>query len=318
MNRQKRIGWRLALYLTIFSGGIAFAAQEIDPFYLQSLKDGEALFAERNYRDAAVRFDIAAFGLSQKKETLGRVRVFQALCYDYIGDRSKAEESLRTAYALLGPGGLAAIAIPDQAKADLLKLLRRTKFDSEPAAKTEPAPPTAGDTVTSDAAEKPALKENPPRTEEGALSIDRLEEEIVQYPRRIASYYDLAHLYAEAGNLRSARKVYQKLVEKNPAEIRAYLEMGKIAYRERSLREADKHFAKFLSLARSFPLDINLIAEAKAFSALSAYIRGDASTALKILEGAPELREPGVLEALSLDDEARGLLVRLLERLDKK
>ncbi len=315
MNRQNRNHGRLALCLAFLSGTMAWAAQEIDPFYLQSLKDGEAFFAERNFRDAAVRFDIAAFGLSQKKDTLGRVRVFLALCYDYLGDGVKAEENLKAAYSLLGPAGLASVAVPDRAKADLLKLLRRTRLDNDAAAKTEPAPPAAGETSASAGAEKPALKET--RKEPVRLSIQELEEIIAQDPRQNASYYDLARLYTEAGKLRSARKVYQKLVDKNPAEIRGYLELGKIAYRERSLREADKHFEKFLSLAKSFPLDIGLIAEAKAYSALSASLRGGSSQALRILQGAPELQEPGVLEALPLDDKDRTLLLQLLERLNR-
>lgn len=318
---MKRKRWHVvAAILTTVLAGTAFGSprQDIDPFYLQSLKTGETLFRSGNFREATSSLEIAAFGLFSKKDLLGRTRLLLGLCHGYLNDNASSEASLKAAYALLGPNGFAEADLPETARADLNKLLRRFKMEAVPSASSEPvkSPAPAEKTIV------PALKTTPTEksgTGSGSvIDMKELQAEILRSPREAEAYYALARAQELSGDLTAARKTYQKLLTNNPAEVRAYLESGKVAYFQRSLKESERQIEKFLDLARGVRLDRLLSAEAKAYLALSAYLRGDTTKAQKTIRDAPELFDANLFDSLRLGPEDSARLVQLLGRLEKR
>ena len=104
-----------------------------------------------------------------------------------------------------------------------------------------------------------------------------------------------------------------KLLENNPAEIRAHLEIGRIAYGERRLKDAEKALEKFLDLKNNVPMDRRQVLEGKVLLALSAYLRGDSKKALDALNDAPELADPAFRAGLGLPADDLERLTRLLK-----
>jgi cytochrome c-type biogenesis protein CcmH/NrfG len=105
-----------------------------------------------------------------------------------------------------------------------------------------------------------------------------------------------------------------KLLENNQAEIRGHLELGRIAFGERRLKDAEKSLEKFLELKNNVPIERHQVLEAKALLALSAYLRGDSKKALAALNDAPELADPAFRESLELAPDDLDRLSRLLQR----
>ena len=313
---RSRLILSLLLGLTAVAGLAPRAlpsGQDIDPFYLKAQADGETAFRARSYAQALASLQIAAFGLYARPAELGRVRLVMGLCHGYLNDRANAEAQLKAAYALLGPSGMADADLPDQARADLLTLLKQFKLDA-------PLPPAAAETA---AAKPPALKEavpaGPPspapvRTQ-AAPDADRagLEKEIAEFPRRAEAYFKLAARHEQNGDLKAAAKVFQSLLDSSPTEIRACLEIGRLRYLERSLRDAEKWLERFLQLARNVPMDAGTLAAGRAYLILSAHLRGDAAKVKAQLRREPAFDE-ALLAALDLKPEDKSRLLLILGR----
>jgi tetratricopeptide (TPR) repeat protein len=296
-----------------------FCGQAIDPFYLKSLKEGESQFQAKHYKEASDCLEIAAFGLHSKKDDLARTHVFLALCYAYLNDSAKSEQNVKSALALLGTDGLAAFDLPEPAKTDLAKVIRLFGLDKpaapkadKPVGSTKPALPE-----TRKAADIPAVKS--PESQAASAPATKLaseaalRERIRLEPRLAEPYYALAGLQVEAKDPAAARATLNSLLENNPAEIRAHLEIGRIAYRERRLKDAEKELEKFLDLNNSVPMDRRQVLEGKVLLALSAYLRGDSKKALDALNAAPELADPAFRAGLGLPADDLERLARLLK-----
>jgi len=318
MKRTRLIVAGAVLTTILAWTALAAPRQEIDPFYLQSLKTGETLFQSRNFREAASSLEIAAFGLFSRKDLLGRARLLLGLCYGYLNDSVRSEDSLKAAYALLGPSGLAEADLPETAKADLRALLRRFKMDAAPNSSSGPVKPPPPTEKTSPPKVNPLPTAGPETGAKLPLDLKALQAEIIRSPREAESYYALAKGQELLGDLPAARQTYQKLLTNNPAEVRAYLESGKVSYRQRSLKECERMIEKYLDLSRGMRLDRFLTAEAKAYLALSAFLRGDTAKAQKTIRDAPEFFDADLFDSLRLGPEDSARLIQLLGRLGKK
>jgi tetratricopeptide (TPR) repeat protein len=293
--------------------------QNVDPFYLKSLREGESQFQAKHYKEASESLEIAAFGLSAKKDALGRTRVWLALCYTYLNERAKAEQNLKSAQAILGTEGLRSIDLPEPAKTDLAKVLKifldAPPIPKPPAPETRKAPEI---TPTKINAATPLKNSAAPAggPAAGLQTEALLRESIRREPRQADSYYALAKLLVEAKDPAAAKAALAKLLENNPAEIRGHLELGRIAYGERRLKEAEKSLEKFLELTDSVPAERRRIVEAMVFLALSAYLQGDTKKAQASLKDAPELNDPAFRAGLGLAADDMERLSRLLQRQD--
>jgi len=188
----------------------------------------------------------------------------------------------------------------------LAKVLRTFKIEASPLPRPADENPPAVPPVKSVV---PLSSQAP----SGLPSETALKDAIRQEPRQADSYYALARLYREAKDPAAAKTTLNRLLEKNPAEIRAYLELGRIAYGERSLKEAEKYLEKFLGLKNSVSVERLRIVEATAILALSAYLRGDTKKALASLADAPELADPAFRDGLALGADDRERLSQLLQ-----
>lgn len=283
------------------------SSQEVDPFYLKALADGESLFRAKSFSAAVSRLEIAAFGLYAQPAALGKARLLLGLSYAYLNDPAKTESYLKAAYAVLGPAGIAEISLPDSARADLLRLARTYKLDAPtiqakaPPPDIKPSGPTA-----------PATSKSAPATVSSAQR-SALEKEIRDAPRQTASYYELAALHEAAGDRKSAGRVFRNLLANIPAEIRAWLEIGRLQYLDRSLKDAEKSLDKFLSLAADIPTDARMLVSARAYLILSAHLRGDGAKARQLVRDAP-LLDDALIASLGLLPEDRDRLLRILGR----
>jgi tetratricopeptide (TPR) repeat protein len=303
---MKRLAFSTLLAAAAAVGALSvFARQEIDPFYLKSLREGEALFQAGRYGEAARSFEMAAFGLFQRKDALARSRVFLWLCYARLNDRPKAEQNLRSALTILGPEGLAALEIPEGAKADLARALKNLKIEAFPAPSAGAPPRTV------------PLPETPPRGADRDKTLASLAESIRLQPRESGPYYEMGRLLADSGDYAAAETVYKNLLAANPAEIRGYLEWGKLAFRRRDWKNAEKRAEMFLKLSADVAADPRLLPEARAYLALAAAQRGDMNKAEAALRASPELADPAAAAALGLLGEDRERLASILRRVFK-
>jgi hypothetical protein len=291
------------LFLLAVGGRASFAAQagqDIDPFYLNALAAGEAHFKAKAFGQAVASLEIAAFGLFARPAELGRARLLQGLCHGYLGVREKIEPELRSAYALLGTDGLAKAEIPDWARADLVKLLKSYQLEAPATAalRTLPALPSSSGGG--------GLRPTPAAGDKAAL-----ERIIRENPRQAAAYFDLAAWHEAAGDLAAARRVYQNMLAKIPAEIRAYYETGRLFYLERGYKDAGKWLERYLGFTADLPADPRLVAAAKAYLILSAERRGDAAKVRTTLRLKPALDE-AIVRSLDLSAADRDRLLRLL------
>lgn len=286
----------------------AQSASQVDPFYTRSLAAGEAQFRSKAFASAASSLEIAAFGLHPRPADLGRARLLLGLSRSFLGAKDKVEAELKSAVALLGPAGLAQVDLPDWAGTELAKLLRAFKIDAS-------APLKAAPTVAAAASQPRSALAIPerPRPAPAAATRAELERIIRAQPRRADAYYALAALHEAAGDIRSARRVFQDLLIKVPNEIRVYLEMGRLLYLGRAGKDAERWLERFLGFAADMPVDARSSAVAKAYLVLCALQRGDAAAARARLKLKPDIDE-SLVRSLGLKPADRDRLLRLLGR----
>ncbi|MDD8027114.1 MAG: hypothetical protein PHI34_11420 [Acidobacteriota bacterium] len=295
-------GWRLYGFQT---------ERAIDPFYLNSLTEGEARFKAKSFGPAVVSLDIAAFGLTSRPADLGRVRLLLGLCHGYLGAREKIEPELKSAYALLGPDGIAKVDLPDWARKDLVKLLRSFNLGGSATA-AEAKPPQAA-TVKQQAPvpAPPAAKAGTAPSPRDAGDKAAIEQAIRENPRQAAAYYRLASLHEEAGDRKSARRTYEDLLVKVPAEIRSCLEIGRLYYLDREYKNSEKWLERFLSLTAGVPTEARMTTAARAYLLLGAQAKGNGAKVRKLLQEKPAL-DRAAIETVALGSEDKTRLLRIL------
>jgi len=265
------------------------AGQETDPFYRKQLENGEASLAEKKYEEAIRSLEIAVFGLFKDKTLQARAYVFLALSLAASGRKEKSAEALSAAAGLIGWDGLPALNVRDGTKSELEKLIAGIR--KSPAEKPEPPPASE---------KKPAAEKPPVPAPAGAGNdVDRLLETIKADPKDEKAYYALAARQRENQDIAGARKTLETLLSRIPAEIRAYLEIGRLEYQARNLKSAERSLERFLSLSGNVPVDVGATDEARALLLLSAKLRGDEKKVRRIIPEAEGLLQPGRFSNLS-------------------
>jgi len=277
--------------------------QETDPFYRKWLETGEASYFARSYDQAVEYLEIAVFGLSRDKNLQARAYVFLALCRSALGLKEKATENLTAAATFIGWDGLRAMDLPGEAKSRLDNLLVGTPRGPEDLPQTPPsesdksgetpAPPQLNPLPSADqATTAPAA---------GTPSAQGLRQAMEANPRDPYPYYELSRLYQQAGEYDSAREPLEKLLDQNPAEIRARLEIGRIEYLADNPKAAVKSLEKFLSLTANVPVEERFRDEGRALLLLSLARKGDQKKVARLLETSEDLFRPERFEKLTLD-----------------
>lgn len=261
LNNILKKSIRPNVYIIVFLGMIFFSfsvfyGQQTDPFYNKLLRDGERSLLARNYNEAVKELEIAAFGLHREKKLLGKAYVYLGLCYYYLIDNEKSKEYLNKALPILKEEGIESMEIHPSTKRDLGRILdlfilrigeKKEELNRVPD-KYEIAKPVL------DTKEKKLQKESPPLHSEfrsppkksSQLTARELEKRIKAEPHNIPLYYELYNLYRKERNVKTAKKLLETLVEKNPNELGAYYLLAKIEFSQKDYQNALGYFNKVI------------------------------------------------------------------------
>ncbi|HQF97744.1 MAG TPA: hypothetical protein PLQ86_05105 [Candidatus Aminicenantes bacterium] len=268
-------------------------SQETDPFYLKWLESGEAAYFARDYRQAVSYLEIAVFGLARDKDLQARGYVFLALSRTALGFKGQAAVDLSAADGLVGRDGLRSMNLPEAVRTRLDALL-----SSVPVSKAPPATPAAPPSEALPAGDRTEATPLPPAETPSAGDLRR---EMEANPREPDSYYELSRLSRRAGKTGEAREILETLLDRNPAEIRAYLEIGRLDYEKDDFKAAMKALEKFLSLSAGVFVEERFRDEGRALLLLSASRRGEAKKTARLLEESEDLFRPERFAKLTLD-----------------
>ncbi len=227
-----------------FFGVILFSSpllwsQEVDPFYLKLLNDGERAYLDKNYKQAIKVLEISVFGLSGDNNLVGKAYVYISLSHLQLKDRENCELNIRKAVELVGAEGLEKLEIDESAQDDLKRIIAYFQIGKEEE-EEEPA-------EEKPEKEKPA--ENKPKKPEEKVSnsrVEELEKKIEAEPQNLAYFYELYELYRKENNIKGARKVIQDFIEHNPDELIGPYLLGKIEFSQNNHAEALNYFNQVL------------------------------------------------------------------------
>jgi tetratricopeptide (TPR) repeat protein len=278
------------------------AGQDTDPFYRKTLENGETSYLAKSYEEAVRNLEIAVFGLAKEKTLQARGYVFLALSRAALQQKDLSAENLTSAITLIGGDELRAMNLPESVKAELEKLLASSSGHDSGPHPVSPPPPQKKEIETLPIVQpQPESPAPVPKTAPAISRVDRLREAMKTNPRDPLSYYELASHYRENEDIADARKTLETLLARNPAEIRGYLEIGRLEYAARNLKAAEKSLEKFLALTASVRIEDRLRDEGRALLLLSAWLRGDAKKTAKLFALSEDLFQAGRWDDLSLD-----------------
>jgi tetratricopeptide (TPR) repeat protein len=296
------------------------SGQTTDPFYHKWLESGESSYFAHDYAQAVESLEIAIFGLAREKDLLARGDVFLALCRTALGQNDPAADALAAAAEIVGWDGLRTMDLRFEARKELDKLLANrapssaatpAKSVSEKKKTEEAAPPVeilptpkpkrTDETPPKTQPETPPVTPPVIRPDTGAAAIGDLRRAIEAEPRNSGPYYDLALIYRHNRDYRNARETLERLVGQSPAEIRAYLEIGRVEYLSGDTKSAVKALEKFRSLTANVPVEEKFRDEGQALLLLCAAAKGDQKKVARLLKEAEDLFRPERFEKLTLD-----------------
>ncbi|MCX6565544.1 MAG: tetratricopeptide repeat protein [Candidatus Aminicenantes bacterium] len=277
--------------------------QETDPFYRKWLETGEASYFARSYDRSVEYLEIAVFGLSRDKNLQARAYVFLALCRTALGLKEKANENLNAAAAHIGWDGLRAMNLQGEARSRLDNLLTGSPRSPAVAPQTLPSEPEKSPVISAPPEPIPLPPENrvTPPPPAGTPSVHDLLQAMETNPRNPDPYYELSRLLRQTGEYDSARDTLEKLLNQNPAEIRAHLEIGRVEYLAGNPKRAVKSLEKFLSLTANVPVEERFRDEGRALLLLSAARKGDQKKVVRLLAESEDLFRPERFDKMTLD-----------------
>lgn len=228
-------------------------SQKIDPFYLERLQSGEQAFLVGNYETAIDEMKIALFGLGGEKNLKAKAYVYLGLSYYYLNNRNEATTSLKDAKNLLSMEVLRSLITNETVWFSLNKVL----FDLN---LLEVESQKGPETVVQ--SRDPNFAKN-------------LEQQIKSNPRNASLYYKLYDYHKGNNNTNEAKKTLENLINKNPNEAKAYYLLGRMEYRQRDLKSAEKNLNRVFTLQNIVSVEDYVLLEAKAYQILTVYLRGD-------------------------------------------
>ncbi len=296
----------LFAFLGLFLG-VTFALpfetnQKIDPFYLQRLERGERAFLEGNIEKAVEELEIALFGIGGSQELKAKACLYLGLSHYILKNSKKAGEYLGDAKNLLGMDGLKAFVTDETVWLYLTRVMVELKL-LEPEAK-QPA-------VTENQLKSPLQKQI--GSSGDANTVQDLERRIKSNPRDAGLYYELYEYHQNKDDKGAAKKVLENLIKKNPGEARGYYLLGRIQYKQRNLKDAEKNLDKVFELQKKAPVEENVLIEAVAYQILTLHLKGDKeSSSKKFAQWADHFSEDKI-RFLDLDGQDRGIFMGIAQ-----
>ncbi len=274
--------------LMIFGGAILYG-QEAHLFYLDLLRKGEKSFLARNYKDAIRELEIAIFGPLGERKLRVKAYIYLSISHYYLENIEKSEKHLKDAENLMGNEEFTSLEIAKSALSELQELVnyfKRIRIQKE-------------------------------GTEELAL-IKALEMKMKSDTQNTALYFELFELYRKYNNLRAGKKILNKLIKKNPAEVKGYYLLGITYYKERKYKDAEKNFVKIFKVTENIRINKNLLGEAGAYLLLSTYLQGDRKRALMLFAGLMNYLPEEKISSSSLNKKDKVILQEIIETYKRK
>jgi len=278
----------------------AASAQDIDPFYLERLISGERAFLDGNYETAVEELKIALFGVQTEKQLKAKAYLFLGMSHYHLDEKAVARTYLKDAQDYLGTEGLRDL-VPDDA---VWFYLNRVLADLKLAVpgKPEAAGTGAGSRTP---AQKPVSKQG--ASPNAAAFARGLEMKIKADPQNIALYYELYEHYMENDNNGAAKRTLESLIKKNPDEARGYYLLGRMQYRERDLRNAERNLGRVFGLQLKVAVEEFVLLEAKIFQILTTLLSGEKTRAYEMYaEWSDQLTEERI-RFLELEEQERAI-----------
>ena len=277
-------------------------AQEIDPFYLQRLESGEHAFNEGNYEAAIEELDIALFGIQAKEQLKAKAFIYLGMSHFYLSNKEKARTYMKDARDILGMDGLRALITEDAVWFYLNRSMIELKL-------LDPETKQPGDTVIPPGNPAPAKTAST-----NAIIIERdLEKQIKASPQNASLYYFLYEHHLANDNPKAAKKTIANLIKNNPNEAKGYFLMGKIQYKQRELKAAEKNLQKVFELQNNGTVEEYVLLEAKVYQILTARLRGDKNRAYQMLGVWSNILTKERIRYFDIDEQDRGILQGIFE-----
>jgi tetratricopeptide (TPR) repeat protein len=210
---------------------------------------GKLYYGQKDFKAAAKSLERAVALLktsSGSDKDQAEARCYLILAYNGLKKRPQVEKACREFLARFTRESVSATGLSDRDKSLVQSLLDAVK--------------PAG-SAASPAMEPSAPVPSPPPP--AAPSAAAYQKEIKTHPKDVSLYYGLYDLHRQKKDWPAAKQALESLIKANPSEVKAYLELGRLRYR-------DKEYGKAVSvLTRVFnpPLNIGLPEDARAEAA---------------------------------------------------
>jgi TonB family protein len=272
-------------------------SQKTDPFYLKRLESGERAFLAGDIEAAVEELEIAFFGLDENNKLKAKACLYLGLSQHILKNNEKAEEYLAEAKNLIGMEGLKEF-IPDESVWSYLnRVLAELKM-------IEPEQKQTSRTGTPSRSPFP---KSPRNTRETNIAQD-LELQIRSKPRQVSLYYELYEYHQNLGEVEAAKKTLKDLIEKNPYEAKGYYLLGRIQYKQRNLKDAEKSLNKVFEIQKKAPVDEYVLEETAAYQILTYHLQGNRERSIELFAKWIDHFDKERIRFLDMDEQDRSIL----------
>ena len=211
--------------MTLISSPCFVQAQtpdQVDPFYLDLLRDGKYFYENSDYEEAIENLKIAFFGFLDNPPKLTECYLYLTTCYYQIKDPEQAKHYYDEIKRLNLEEHLQDINPPQSLLDKYYEI--DAYFSRLEASSVSPLSPSRISASSPDA------------------EIDQLKDAIKSNRRNYEAYFRLSAIYLQQKSLKEARSTLEDLLKVDPENGNAYFELGKILTTEKKYEEALQEF----------------------------------------------------------------------------
>ena len=219
-------------------------SDQVDPFYLDLLRDGKYFYDNDNYAGAIENFKIAFIGFLDHPPKLLECYIYLTVCYHRLRDLEQSKFYYNEIKRLNLQEHLKSID-PPQALMDKYNEIASyfSRLEAKAASRASSAALNA--------------------------EVKRLKETIKKNKRDFEAYLRLHKIYLQQNRIKNAKSILKDLLKVDPRNGNGYFELGKILAIEKKFKEALQNFNRASAFLKN---DIDLFYErAKAYYELKNY-----------------------------------------------
>jgi tetratricopeptide (TPR) repeat protein len=229
----------LIIFMTLISSPTSVLAQtseQVDPFYLDLLRDGKYFYENGDYEEAIENFKIASFGFLDSIPRLTECYLYLTVCYYQIKDQEKAKYYYDEIKRLNLEEHLQDINLPQS--------LLDKYYEIDAAEK--------GD--------KRAVNFLDLARNEKSLStkIMYYKQALRNDPSNIEIYFEMSRAYQAEEKYNEAAKVLQPLLKSQPENVKIHIELAEIYLKDKSRNKAISILKRAMAVAED-NIEINYL-----------------------------------------------------------